>query len=630
MKELLKFEDPFRPIAERWAVAGWMGAGLGTLGYSATMPYPPLPFLAFAGFCGAMAATRSLPWMRLRKVRRAMDGSGLSFMTRADLKRLCDKKPDHLFLGYGFTWAQEEAQKAFTLGRYDPERLMPRLEGQMGQTWIHGLGVLKEEALFMPMPHAGTHTLIVGTTGAGKTRSFDSLIAQVIAKGYSVIIIDPKGDRDMCNAARQACIELGREEDFIYFHPAFPERSARIDPLKNFSRATELATRIASLIASESSSDPFVNFSQMALNKLCEAILFINSKPSLVLLRRLLEGGMSSLMLKVLETHFEKAKPSHNAAGEELATGWTAESRGYVAKATNKGGGSEEAMVEAYIQYYRDKIIASHPNSIVEGLISSFEHDASHFGKMVTSLMPVLTMLTSGAMGPLLSPDYDDPNDDRLITDLGRITRAGQVAYIGLDALSDSMVASAIGALLLSDTTAVAGARYNFGAGDGVDEENPPDLKPVALFVDEAAEVVNQPLIQVLNKGRGAGFFAFLATQTLSDFTTRLGSKDMTMKVLGNINNVLALRCNDELTQEYISELFGETVVRRMEVGQSSKNEINNPLTFSGTITERLSEEDVPLVGSKMLSALPNLEGFARVSAGRALKWRIPILRAAA
>src|SRR5690606_13104037 len=132
--------------------------------------------------------------------------------------------------------------------------------------------------------------------------------------------------------------------------------------------------------------------------------------------------------------------------------------RGYAAKAN----GNEEKLAQGYIQYYRDHIIGTHPNATIEGLISSFEHDASHFGKMVTSLMPVLTMLTSGPMGALLSPDYDDPNDTRPISDFGKITRAGQVAYIGLDSLSDSMVASAIGALFLSDLTAVAGDRYNF------------------------------------------------------------------------------------------------------------------------------------------------------------------------
>ena len=618
MSHVDKFEDPFRPISENWAVGAWTASAALGLGLTQLSTFQSEVFYAFSAVCAGMAAWRAVPAMRLRRVQRAMGGKEKSFMTRAELKKICDKKPGHLFLGYGFDWSQQQTQISYTLARHDPERLMPRGSGSMGHAWIHGLGALNEEPIYMPIGHASTHTLIVGTTGAGKTRTFDSLIAQVIAMGHAVIIIDPKGDRDMCEAARLACKELGREHDFVYFHPAFPELSTRMDPLKNFNRSTELATRIASLIPSETGSDPFTAFSMMAVNKLCEGLLFISEKPSLVMLRRLLEGGMDTLMIKVLETHFERVKPGRDAAGNELAGGWEAESKSYVAKARGK---TKDVLAECLIAYYRDHVAGLHPNATVEGLVSSFEHDASHFGKMVTSLMPVLTMLTSGNMAGLLSPDYNDANDQRPISDFGKITRGGQVAYIGLDSLSDSMVASAIGALCLSDLTAVSGDRYNFGEGE---------LTPVSIFVDECAEVMNAPLVQLLNKGRGSRFACYLATQTVSDITARLGSKDLMLKTLGNINNVLALRCNDPGTQEHLAESFGETVVRKIQVGQSAKNETSNPLAFSGTISESLTEEAVPLVAADLLGCIPDLEGFGRVSAGRLFKWRIPILKAQA
>lgn len=614
MRDLVTFEDPFRPIHEKYAIATWLAAGCLALVFTMTSPFKAIVFYLFSVFCFVMAGVRAMPALRLLAIQKKMQGSGLTFMTRQELKEICERKPGHLFLGYGFTWSQQQTQIAYTLTRHDPEKLMPRGDTQMGHAWIHGIGANEEEALFMPVEHAGTHTLIVGTTGAGKTRTFDSLIAQVIAMGYAVIIIDPKGDKDMCEAARIGCQELGRGGDFVYFHPAYPELSTRLDPLKNFGRSTELASRIASLIPSETGSDPFTAFSMMAINKLCEGLLFIEEKPSLVLLRRLLEGGMTGLIIKVLETHFERTKPSQDTAGRELADGWRALAKSYIA--ANKKG--DEGLAACYVQFYRDHIIRDAPNAIVEGLISSFEHDSSHFGKMVTSLMPVLTMLTSGPMSELLSPNYEDPDDPRGITDFGKITRNGQVAYIGLDSLSDPMVASAVGSLFLSDLTAVAGDRYNFN--------DPKDMPKVAIFVDECAEVINAPLVQILNKGRGSGFSCYLATQTISDIASRLGSQDLALKVLGNINNVLALRCNDQGTQEYIADGFSETVVRKIDIGQSAKNEISNPLTFSGTTSESLSEETVPIVSADLLSCIPNLEGFARVSAGRVLKWRCPIL----
>lgn len=616
MKATKVFEDPFRPIYEKWAVAGWLGAGGVSLAATAMSPYPSKMFVGFSLSCLAFGAYRYSQAIPLMQFQKSIKGTGVSQLTRKELKRLNDDNPGMLFLGFGFDWLQEHAQMGYTLTRHDPERLVPRETGSMGQRWIHGLGALKEVPLFMPMEHTGTHSLIVGTTGAGKTRTFDLLISQVIAMGHSVIIIDPKGDADLCEKARQACVELGRGEDFKYFHPSFPERSIRIDPLKNYSRVTELASRIASLIPSETGSDPFTAFSMMAVNQLSEGLVFIGERVSLVMLRRLLEGGMEGLIRRVLETHFERAKPSIDMSGNELPNGWRSDSRAFVARA--EASGKSRDVIAGYIAYYRESILRNWPNSIVEGLISSFEHDASHFGKMVTSLMPVLTMLTSGPLGELLSPNYDDPDDLREISDFAKMTGNGQVAYLGLDSLSDPMVASAIGALSLSDLTAVAGERYNF---TDINRE-----VPVAVFVDEAAEVMNQPLIQLLNKGRGAKVSVFMATQTISDIADRLGSQDKAYKVLGNINNFHVLRCNDSNTQEYLANSFPEVVVRQVDVGHSSKNEVGAPLTYSGTFSESLAEETVPLVGEKMLACIPNLEGFSKVSAGRVLKWRVPIL----
>ena len=77
-----------------------------------------------------------------------------------------------------------------------------------------------------------------------------------------------------------------------------------------------------------------------------------------------------------------------------------------------------------------------------------------------------------------------------------------KVVYIGLDALTDSSLARAVGTMLLADIRAVAGAKYNFADVTG----------KIRLFVDEAAEVCCEPLIQMLNKGRGAGLIITVAT----------------------------------------------------------------------------------------------------------------------
>jgi conjugal transfer pilus assembly protein TraD len=50
-------------------------------------------------------------------------------------------------------------------------------------------------------------------------------------------------------------------------------------------------------------------------------------------------------------------------------------------------------------------------------------------------------------------------------------------------------------------------------------------IKPgrISMFVDEAAEVVNLPFIQILNKGRGAGFQVVMATPNLAGYCRKTG-----------------------------------------------------------------------------------------------------------
>lgn len=245
-----------------------------------------------------------------------------------------------------------------------------------------------------------------------------------------------------------------------------------------------------------------------------------------------------------------------------------------------------------------------------------FEHDGTHFSKMIASLLPIMNMLTSGELGPLLSPDPDDMSDHRDILDSSKIVDQGLVAYIGLDSLTDSVVGSAIGSMLLSDLTSVAGKRYNFGE----------DLRHINLFVDEAAETINDPLIQLLNKGRGAKFRLFLATQTYADFTARLGSPEKALQVLGNINNTIALRVIDTETQEYITKGLPMTRVKYVMRTQGQNTHGDEPIMHGGNQGERLMEEESELFPSQLLGMLPNLEFIAKISGGLLIKGRLPIL----
>lgn len=613
------YECVWRPNYEKTAASIWVVAGVVGGAVSLSTSLPPEPMYWMAGIAGFMALNRLPKAYKIHKLHKALFGRELEFTNLHDLMKKMTGHDDEIWIGKGFMWGAKHAQRVFDALKDDLTNLTgteklnsDRSKALAGSTWIHGVEP-EEEDQYKPLKHAEGHTLCTGTTGSGKTRMFDLFITQAIARGQklddvikreSVIILDPKGDKELADNARRACEAIGEPDRFLYFHPAFPEKSFRINPLANFSRGTEVASRIAALIESEGQ-DPFKLFGQSAMNNIVQGMLIINKRPTLVDIRRCLEMGPAKLVTQAVEAYAKRVSP-------------TAERDMEAALSHINGNKSNEKIASALSRYYMDKLQPTAPNSDLEGLITTFKHDAQHFQKMIASLLPILNMLTSGDMGPLLSPDPADLDDERPYINLRSAIDAGKVIYIGLDSLSDAMVGSAIGSMILADSATVAGDIYNYG--------DPTDRRQTNVYVDEAAEVINTPFIQMLNKGRGAGFRLFVATQTIADFSAKMGSKDKAVQVLGNINNHFCLRVIDTETQEYFTEDIPKTRAKYVMKTQGYSTKGDAPEEFTGNQGERLMEEEIDMFPPQLLSHLPNLEYIAKVSGGKLVKGRLPIL----
>lgn len=598
MKNEDDYQIPWRTNFEAIAILGWIFAIAVAVILMTQSPLPMRTFQHFIGVCVFMILLRTPQTLRIWHRKRRLLWIGTTFMVVSRVLRQLRNHPDDLWLGWGFEWGQKHAQLAHEILKRDVIQLIPYRHGLMGATWIHGLET-REQSLYQPLQHTAGHTLIVGTTGAGKSRSFDLMITQAVLRGEAVIIIDPKGDKDLKHAAQRACGMAGHPERFVFFHPGFPERSARLNPLKHFSQPSELATRIAQIIPSVNGTDPFKSFGQKALDNIIQGLVFLNGSPTLVELRRYLEGGPGQLVLDALKKHIV------SIYGE---TG--------LYQVLNGKQVGIDAIATRLIRHYREYVQKEHPNQNLEGLISMFEHDRTHFGKMVASLLPVMNMLTTGELGQMLSPNMRDAKDTRPVVHSAGIINNAQVAYIGLDSLSDGMVGSALGSLLLADLASVAGKRYNYGVNN----------RPVNVFVDEAAEVINDPCIQLLNKGRGALIRMVIATQTFADFSARTGSDAKARQILANVNNLIALRVLDSETQKYITDNLPLTRLRYIMRTQGVATQPNNPALFSGNLGERLMEEQGELFAPQLLGQLPDLHYIAKLSGGRIVKGRIPIL----
>lgn len=612
----ISYEVFWRKNYEASAVKMWLASigAAGTVGALSAMP--AAPFMWMAGISAGMALTKLRKAILLHRMQQNLLGFNLEFTTLDELKKKMEKEPDSLWMGRGFEWENRHTQRVFEIQKRDASEILAAVKKHnkkklkntplpIGHPWIHGIEI-NEKEIYQPLPHGEGHTIVFGTTGSGKTRLFDLLVTQAIFRGETVIIIDPKGDQELRDNARRACEAMGEPDRFIMMHPSFPDDSVRIDPLYNFSRPSEIASRIASVVSADGSfNDPFIAFGWQSLNNLVNLTLLADGRPTLLSLKRLLKIGFESLLQLAIRKHAERCNTPD----------WESRYKNYMDRAKP----TKRSMTSHAVQFYQHELSAEHSHEAIDSTIAMYEHDETHFGKMIASLLPIMDMMTAAPYDQLLSPDVnmDNETDSSNIYTFKTIIKKKKVLYVGADSMVDPILASAVSSILVADMTSVAGDIYNF-AGD--------DKNVVNLFVDEAEAVVNDPLISLLNKGRGAKFRLVVATQTLSDFVVRLGSKDKAMQVLGNMNNTISLRIVDNETQQYMTENLPKTRIKYVMRTQGQNTDSSNPIMHGGNQGERLMEEEVDLFPGPLMGMMPNLEYLAKISGGYIMKGRLPIL----
>lgn len=533
-----------------------------------------------------------------------------------------EPRVENVWFGMGFPWTPVEAQKLEELSRVPrdvmtvPPGIRPLVtqdrglsEKEIGSPILHGVGP-GEAPIERPIRSLGGGTLLVGTTQAGKGVMLTSLIAQAILRGDAVIVIDPKSSKRLRGAIHAACAAAGREPPHE-FHPAFPARGVRLDPLGSWTRATEIASRVTAILPPESDG-VFTSFAWEAVHVMSMGLLFAGEKPSLGKFRRILAEGIEPLFAKCLDISLEKHVPYWR---DRVIAIMEVEA----ASLSAPPGSRANLSLLARIALWERSVSEDQKEPEVAGLLSVFRHSREHYAKITASLVPALSMLTSGPLGTSLSPDPDDIEDDRPIVTVDRVLDAGGVLYLGLDALPDPQVAGSLGALILSDMAASAGRRYNL-------ERSGDEAASISLFVDETANVINRPLIEILNKGMEAGIQTTCAMQTIADLEARLGSRAAARMALGNLNNLIALRTKDQETQKFVTEAFGRTTVWETSASFASTADSSPIPRFRASVSRGLSGRRETVVPTEALGMLPNLEFFASLSGGKLWKGRVPIL----
>ncbi|RWR30561.1 conjugal transfer protein [Sinirhodobacter populi] len=604
---MLNYETDYRPNYEMMLASAWGACGVGCAG--TMIFYSGFPFVTTAIMTSVFFAASGYQAFFAQARRARMDKLEKAEQNFYSMDALREQMRDGaLFLGRGFEWTIEHAQKVSDLYR-DPRRLAEIKKNRKGGTFLHGVGMADEDVVFVNDDESKGHVHIVGTTGSGKTRCFDLLVTQCILRGEPVIFIDPKGDHELKNNMEMAYRRLGRGRDFVFFHPAFVEESAAINPLATYQRSSEIASRLASIIPTSSSGDAFQSFSHNALNAIFYAVEAAGQRPTIFDAQRVLAEGFGPLCVRAL-------------------LGWSYSMGPEIhRKMTQAMGGKTSQEDKAFegARFYQEISRVNPSLSLAEmnNLCSLLLHDKTHFQKMVSSLVPAVGKLCSGPLAALFSPD---PQADRMpksgkVISLKHVIDTAGGCYIGLDTLSDVDVGRAMGQMILSDLASQAGGLYNF----------PKDGRKrfINIFIDEAGEIANEPMIQLLNKGRGASIRMFVATQTLADYEVRTDSKAKAMQIISNMNNVIMLRTVEPETQERLAKRLPEVPIQYvMKTTASSMGDNSITGAFAKNHGERLMSEDKPIFAPQSLGDLSDLEYFAILSKSNYIKGRFPILEA--
>ncbi len=590
------------------------------------LPCLQVPSLAISGLFGMYAIFKVTAVARQIRFVLCFIGADRPIVkTDKDLLSITNDKSrgDALQLGYGFAWQPQHLRNARdildmniaeyrtqALCRYElwkilktqplvflfhPWSTFRQINGQKdliaikrGATWIQTLEYCKPR--FLPRSELTPHTLITGSSGAGKTSALRWICAQEIARKRIVIIVDPKGDKGLYTCSKLFTKKCCRE--FHEFNAAHPERSEALNLLSNFKEVSELASRISQVLPSSGESAVFNEMGRNALAAVAVGMAILGENPT-------------------IETLF-KNYVNRQDFGERVLSSWL-QSRGIPKENLPLSGKTAQERIKSL----SDLCLVHSSTPEIVGIISFLRTTDEMLDKTTTSIRNVLDELARGKIGHLLSPSVPS---QQTVLDARMLLERRCVFYLGSDSLTYPSLGRLLCALFLADLSACAGDIYNFGR-DG-------EIPEITLIIDEASEVACGPLQDLLSKGRGAGFSIIVATQSISDFIARLGSEAETARIVANTMNHIVMRNSDRATLEHVTESVPHVSLPQKSWSRAEASDGQSLIAQSSQTAERLTKQpEQPIIAKELISALPPGEAFAILAGNYVEKIATPLMK---
>lgn len=357
------------------------------------------------------------------------------------------------------------------------------------------------ERVVQTYDEASAHTLIIGGSGSGKSRTAMMRIRDQIKKGEASIIIDLKDDPELTNFVKIMCDRYGRKFQHFtmqdntkpYTGPA-PEGNAHYDPLAQGDH-TRRADMVLDLQEWTASNDVFKKLSQSYL-QLLFTVLIQNPRPQL----STLEDAIDLMNPKYLQ---ERARP--------LA------------------GDPRFSAVMRSIDSLNDEALS---RTVKDNLQTNRSQ---------------LEIFLQSIAGPWLMLDNKNGNNINILD----AAYNGDVIVFSLDSQAYGSLAAHLANLIIQDLKTVSSELLRS-----------PAPKPVHVFIDEFSAIGSDNIINLLNKARAANMSITLATQTIGDLM--VNNPALKMQIMGIVSSFIIHRANTQDDATVYSGLTGMTTVSKV------------------------------------------------------------------
>ncbi len=416
----------------------------------------------------------------------------------------------------------------------------------------------------------GTHTLVVGATGAGKTVTQARLATEAIARRMSAVIIDPKGDRALRDAACRAAATAGAS--FVEWTPTGP---SAYNPCARGS-ATEIADRV---LAAEHYTEPhYQRQAQRYVNHAIRALQLAELPVSLAQLVRMLDPEQLEVLSRELPER--QARTLHD----------------YLDSLTPRQ--------RTDISGVRDRLAI-----IVESDVGRWLEPPTT-PPVCDPLAPTASsaydlLSPAPAAGSPLSPAAPASSDSltsfipTACIDLLIALQQRATVYFDLRADSRPLLAQMLAAAIVQDLQAAISSLQHHPTS-------------ALIVIDEFSALATEHVARLFGRARSAGVSLLLGTQELSDLRVATHPQ-LLEQVLGNTSTLLAHRQAVPDSAELVSRLAGTRGAWRTTWSgddRRTRTRVREPLLDPGVV-KRLARGDAAVI---RLAGRPGVE-IARISA---------------